>query len=64
MLDIFICYTPKFLQDSNYQQAFTSRVENSVNPDQLASQKPVDLDLHCFQTKMYNKVKHGKGSVS
>ena len=25
-----------------------SRVENSVDPDQLASQKPADLDLHCF----------------
>ena len=22
---------------------------NSVYPDQLASQKPADLDLHCFQ---------------
>ena len=27
----------------------TSRVENSVDPDQLASLKPADLDLHCFQ---------------
>ena len=26
-----------------------SRVENSVDPDQLASQKPADLDPHCFQ---------------
>ena len=25
------------------------RVEDSVDPDQLASQKPADLDLHCFQ---------------
>ena len=27
------------------------RVENSVDPDQLASQKPADLDLHCFQNR-------------
>ena len=24
-------------------------MKNSVHPDQLASQKPADLDLHCFQ---------------
>ena len=23
--------------------------ENSVDPDQLASEKPANLDLHCFQ---------------
>ena len=28
---------------------FTSRVD----PDQLASQKPADLDLHCFQNRIY-----------
>ena len=28
-----------------------SDVENSVDPDQLASErKPADLDLHCFST--------------
>ena len=27
---------------------FTCCIENSVDPDQLAS-KPADLDLHCFQ---------------
>ena len=32
---------------------FTSRVENSVDSDQLASEKPVDLDLHCFQNRIY-----------
>ena len=26
-------------------------VENSVDPDQLASEKPADLDLHCLQRK-------------
>ena len=25
-----------------------SNFENSVDQDQLASQKPADLDLHCF----------------
>ena len=24
--------------------------ENSVDPDQLASEKPADQDLHCFLT--------------
>ena len=32
---------------------FTSRVENIVDPDQLASQKPADLDLLCFQNGIY-----------
>ena len=27
------------------------QVENSVDPDQLASEKPADQDLHCFPTK-------------
>ena len=26
--------------------------ENSVDPDQLASEKPADLDLRCFQLEM------------
>ena len=30
-------------------QHVTSKVENSVDPDQLASQKPADLNLHCFK---------------
>ena len=32
---------------------FTSTAESSVDPDQLASQKPADLYLHCFQNKTY-----------
>ena len=24
-----------------------------MKPDQLASQKPADLDLHCFKNKIY-----------
>ena len=31
------------------RDVFTSRGENSVDPDQLASEKPADRDLHCFQ---------------
>ena len=27
------------------------QVENNVDPDQLASEKPDDQDLHCFITK-------------
>ena len=27
------------------------QVENSVDQDQLASEKPADQDLHCFPTK-------------
>ena len=26
----------------------TSGVENCVDPDQLVSENPADLDLHCF----------------
>ena len=37
---------------------FTSRVENSVDPDQLASE-PADLTLHCFQSRI--PIYHGKG---
>ena len=37
------------LQSSIYQQVFTNRVGYSVEPDQLASEKPAGLDLGCFQ---------------
>ena len=42
MLNIFMCYTPpKFylvnLQYSIYEHVFTSRVKNSVDPDQMGS---------------------------
>ena len=30
---------------------FTIQVENSVDQDQLASEKPADLDPHCFQSQ-------------
>ena len=49
--NLIICAIPtQFL--FNYLvrfQLFTSRAENSVDPDQLASEKPTDLDLHCFK---------------
>ena len=35
------------------QLAFRGRVENSFDPDQLASEKPADLDLHCFQKRIH-----------
>ena len=34
---------------TEFQLLVCSRVGNSVDPDQLAFQKPADLDLHCFQ---------------
>ena len=37
------------LQDSSCMHASTSRVENGVEPDQLASKKAADLDLNYFQ---------------
>ena len=57
-LNRFIINTPTILysidlQNSSYQSVFTIKVENSVDPDQLASQKPADQYLHCFQNKIY-----------
>ena len=40
---------PTSLQDFN----FYKQLENSVDPDQLASEKPADLDLHGFQNRIY-----------
>ena len=31
------------------KRIYVSKMGNSVDPDQLASQKPADLHLHCFQ---------------
>ena len=45
---------PISLQDFSYRHGFTNREENSVDPDQLAFQKPADLDLHCFHKRMYH----------
>ena len=32
-----------------------------MDPDQLASQKPADLDQHCFPNIIYIQFQHGKG---
>ena len=56
---IFLCTTllPKVflinLQASSHSQVFTIRMENSVDSDQLASQKPADPNLQCFQNSLY-----------
>ena len=39
--------------DSSWKHVFTGNVENSVDPDQLVSKKPADLDLHNFQRRLY-----------
>ena len=48
----FIKYSSQFyqitLQDSNFKH-----FGNIVNHDQLASQKPSDLDPHCFRNHIY-----------
>ena len=54
MLNNFSDYIPPHnlysinVQVFSYWHALSSRMENSVDPDQLASEKPDDLDLHCF----------------
>ena len=37
--------------NSSYKYAIT-KMKNSVDLDQLASEKPADLELHCFQTSI------------
>ena len=32
-----------------------------MDPDQLASEKPADLDLHSFQNRDIIQVHHGEG---
>ena len=39
------------LFDLNCCYKFTYLMANSADPDQLASQKPTDLDLHCLLRK-------------
>ena len=36
---------------------------NSVDPDQRASQKPADLDLHCFQNGITSDLREHSGRV-
>ena len=40
-------------QASADMHVFTSRVETSADPDQLASEKPADLDQHRFPNRIY-----------
>ena len=58
MLNLLLCSTPfpnsykisvRVPIISMYLQA---EGENGVDPDQLASEKPADQDVHCFQNKI------------
>ena len=53
--DIFLCTTlfPNFNPVNSKDSIYSYVLTNSVDPDQLAPQKPADLDLHCFQNKRY-----------
>ena len=59
MLEMFMFYTPaqllsKLLTGSSFTKyLLASRVENSIDSDQFSSQRPDDLDQHCFQTRIY-----------
>ena len=37
----------------NHLHGFTNRLENKGDPDQLDSEKLPDLDLNCFQNRIY-----------
>ena len=57
MLDIVMYYTPpqfltKWLTGFKSLLCIYKQSVNSVDPDQLASQKPADLDLHHFQNRI------------
>ena len=39
------------LKDSSYLHVWTSRGEYSIVSNQLACEKAVDLDLHCFPNR-------------
>ena len=43
----------RYLQDNSYKYVLSNRVDNSVDPDQLASKKPADLDRHCFHNMIH-----------
>ena len=51
------------LQHSSCKHVFSNRVENTVDPDQMAiSQKPTDLDLQWFQ-RWINTISTGQGLI-
>ena len=72
MQDILMYYTPpnppKFLSKLlKLFQLYAYVGEKSVDPDQLASQKPADLDLHIFQNgnvSKFGKVTYNKPDKS
>ena len=45
--------TPQTCRMPVISNIIPSIVENSVEPDQLASEKPADLGLDCFQNRIY-----------
>ena len=47
---IFIQFTCKI---PIYKYVFTSRVKNSEDPNQLASERLADVDLLCCRNKLY-----------
>ena len=48
-------YTRTFdFKNEGFQLWCARGVENNVDPDQLTSQKPADLHLHCFQKRVLN----------
>ena len=54
--NLYTTFSPNFFPNLTCLIPFISmllHVENSVDPDQLASEKPADLDLHCFQNRIY-----------
>ena len=58
MLDVFTAHSSPICSQLTCRlpiicMCFQNRVENSVNPDQLASVEPADLDLNCFQNRIY-----------
>ena len=50
------------LKHSSCEHVISITVENSADPDQMACQKPADLDLHFFQNKI-NPGAAGQGFV-
>ena len=47
-----LLFYPVNMQHSSFKHAFSIGVENSVDPDQMASLKPSDLDLQRFQKRI------------
>ena len=51
----FLNFQPIGLLDQDYWEKFTYWMANSIDPDQLASEKPTDLDLHCLQRQCISR---------